>query len=48
MNELMRASLTIQFMKNLGLMGAMLMIVANGSGPGSLDGRAAMQPEHKS
>ena len=29
----------IQFMKNLGLMGAMLMIVANGSGPGSLDGR---------
>ncbi|REK10780.1 MAG: DoxX family protein [Planctomycetota bacterium] len=27
----------IQFMKNLGLMGAMLMIVANGPGPGSLD-----------
>ena len=27
----------IQFMKNLGLGGAMLMIVANGSGPGSLD-----------
>lgn len=29
----------IQFMKNLGLMGAMLMIVANGPGPGSLDNR---------
>ncbi len=29
----------IQFMKNLGLMGAMLMIVANGSGSGSLDNR---------
>jgi putative oxidoreductase len=29
----------IQFMKNLGLMGAMLMIIANGSGPGSLDNR---------
>lgn len=30
----------IQFMKNLGLMGAMFMIVANGAGPGSLDNRA--------
>jgi putative oxidoreductase len=29
----------IQFMKNLGLLGAMLMIVANGPGPGSLDNR---------
>ena len=27
----------IQFMKILGLMGAMLMIVANGPGPGSFD-----------
>ena len=27
----------IQFMKNLALFGAMTMIVANGSGPGSLD-----------
>jgi len=30
---------TIQFMKNLGLMGAMLFIIANGSGPMSLDKR---------
>jgi putative oxidoreductase len=29
----------IQFMKNMGLMGAMLFIIANGSGPWSLDGR---------
>ena len=27
----------IQFMKNMGLAGALLMIAANGSGPGSLD-----------
>jgi len=27
----------IQFMKNLSLMGAMLMVIANGSGPMSLD-----------
>ena len=27
----------IQFMKNLSMMGAMLFIVANGSGPMSLD-----------
>lgn len=27
----------IQFMKNLGLLGALLMVVANGAGPGSLD-----------
>lgn len=29
---------TIQFMKNLGLAGGMLFIIANGSGAGSLDG----------
>ena len=29
----------IQFMKNLGLAGAMFMILANGPGPGSLDHR---------
>ena len=28
----------IQFMKNLGLMGAMVLIIANGVGPCSLDG----------
>ncbi|QEH34505.1 Inner membrane protein YphA [Aquisphaera giovannonii] len=28
----------IQFMKNLGLMGAMLLVIANGTGPMSLDG----------
>jgi putative oxidoreductase len=28
----------IQFMKNLGLMGAMVLIIANGTGPCSLDG----------
>ena len=27
----------IQFMKNLGLMGAMLLVIANGTGPMSLD-----------
>jgi len=31
--------LMIQFMKNLGLMGAMVLIIANGTGPCSLDGR---------
>ena len=31
----------IQFMKNLGLMGALLMVLANGAGPGSLDNRPA-------
>lgn len=35
----------IQFMKNLGLMGAMLMIVANGPGPGSLDKSKSSKPE---
>jgi putative oxidoreductase len=29
----------ILLMKNLGLMGAMLLIIANGTGPMSLDGR---------
>ena len=29
----------IQFMKNLGLMGAMVLIIANGAGPGSVDNR---------
>ena len=29
----------IHFMKNLGLFGAMLFIIANGSGAGSLDNR---------
>ena len=31
----------IQFMKNLGLMGAMLIVIANGTGPMSLDRRKA-------
>ena len=31
----------IQFMKNLGLMGAMLLIIANGTGPMSLDEKGA-------
>jgi putative oxidoreductase len=31
----------IQFMKNLGLMGAMLLVIANGTGPMSLDARSA-------
>src|SRR3954451_11280049 len=34
-----RQEQTIQFMKNLGLIGAMLLIIANGTGPLSLDGR---------
>jgi putative oxidoreductase len=29
----------IQFLKNLGLIGAMLLVIANGTGPLSLDGR---------
>ena len=36
-----RQEQTIQFMKNLGLMGAMLLVIANGTGPMSLDGRRA-------
>ena len=35
-----QADQMIQFMKNLALMGAMLLIVANGPGPFSLDARA--------
>jgi putative oxidoreductase len=35
----------IQFMKNLGLMGAMLLIIANGTGPMSLDDRAPTETE---
>ena len=31
----------IQFLKNLGLMGAMLLVIANGTGPLSLDVRKA-------
>ncbi len=31
----------IEFLKNLGLMGAMLLIIANGTGPLSLDNRTA-------
>ena len=35
----------ISFMKNLALMGAMLFIIANGSGPMSLDGKLASHDE---
>ena len=35
----------IQFLKNLGLMGAMLLIIANGTGPMSLDGRSPVVGE---
>lgn len=38
----------INFMKNLGLMGAMLMIIANGSGPMSLDNRSARPKDEPS
>ena len=34
----------IEFMKNLSMMGAMLLIIANGSGPMSLDNRTARIP----
>lgn len=33
----------IHFMKNLGLMGAMLLLIANGSGAGSLGGRMSQE-----
>ncbi len=36
-----RQEQTIQFMTNLGLMGAMLLVIANGTGPMSLDRRRA-------
>ena len=35
----------IQFMKNLGLAGAMVMLIASGAGAGSLDNRWASQGE---
>jgi len=35
---------TIQFMKNLGLMGAMLMIIANGAGAFSVDSARRVTP----
>lgn len=35
---------TIHFMKNLSMMGAMLFIIANGSGAWSLDGRTPAGP----
>ena len=34
----------IEFLKNLGLMGAMLLIIANGTGPLSLDNRKPAVP----
>ena len=37
-----RQQQTIQFMKNLALMGGMLFIVANGAGPWSLDQRRVL------
>ena len=36
-----KQELMIQFMKNLGLMGAMVLIIANGTGPMSLDEKGA-------
>jgi putative oxidoreductase len=38
----------IQFLKNLGLMGAMLLVIANGTGPLSLDERRAHASEEAS
>jgi putative oxidoreductase len=35
----------IQFMKNLGLMGAMVLIIANGTGPMSVDARTGRDRE---
>ncbi len=34
----------IQFLKNLGLMGAMVLIIANGTGPLSLDNKTTSAP----
>jgi putative oxidoreductase len=40
-----RQQQTIQFMKNLSMMGAMLFVIANGAGPWSLDNRrSALAP----
>lgn len=36
---------TIQFLKNLGLMGAMLLVIVNGPGPWSLDHRRSERRE---
>lgn len=36
----------IQFMKNMALMGAMLLIIANGSGPMSLDAKGRSEPQN--
>ena len=33
----------IQFMKNLSMIGAMLIVIANGSGPMSLDNRSPVE-----
>jgi len=38
-----RQQQTIQFMKNLSMMGAMLFVIANGAGPWSLDYRRSGQ-----
>jgi putative oxidoreductase len=37
----------IQFMKNLSMMGAMLFVIGNGSGPMSLDGRSSRTPAQR-
>ena len=42
-----RQEQTIQFMKNLAMMGAMLFIVANGPGPWSLDERQSFASSAK-
>ncbi|MGJ3245426.1 MAG: DoxX family protein [Elainellaceae cyanobacterium] len=41
-NPIVDPTETIQFMKNLAIMGGLLMVVAYGSGPISLDRRAAL------
>lgn len=41
-NPIVDPTQTIQFMKNLAIMGGLLMVVAYGSGPISLDRRAAL------
>jgi putative oxidoreductase len=40
-----RQQQTIQFMKNLALMGAMLLVIANGPGPWTLDGWLSRREE---
>jgi putative oxidoreductase len=39
-DEKVKQEQMIQFMKNLGMMGAMVLIIANGTGPMSLDARS--------